>query len=262
MRDKLPDPRFRRNPRFRRKEFVMECRCNSVGICYVPPTKPDEPRSVTKSRRLRMKRLVNDKLESAIESAIDSIYLEGNTVSDEIQTKIKEEIFRIQNCFKISVGSNEGQATEDGGIQGDENARSSSNEDEALSTIQEIAQLHDELALKEDEIASLRQRLNGIDEDLENYTKCCVCLEPYEEGPTSTDNQRRLPIKSATCAHSLCEECLDDYHASLMRGRSTLRYVRCPQCNDKTKKAFDIQNKVVDFFLREYIQCRKRERLT
>jgi hypothetical protein len=36
--------------------------------------------------------------------------------------------------------------------------------------------------------------------------------------------------------------------------------VRCPQCNDKTKKAFDIQNKVVDFFLREYIQCRKGKR--
>jgi hypothetical protein len=127
----------------------------------------------------------------------------------------------------------------------------------------DIAQLHNELAQKQEEIASLRiQRLNGVDvgsEDLENYTKCCVCLEPYEAGPTSTDNQR-LPIKSATCSHSLCEGCLDDYHASLMNGRSTLRYVRCPQCNDKTKKAFDIQNKVVDFFLREYIQCRKRKR--
>jgi hypothetical protein len=124
-----------------------------------------------------------------------------------------------------------------------------------------IAQLHNELAQKQEEIASLRiQRLNGVDvgsEDLENYTKCCVCLEPYEEGPTSTDSHR-LPIKSATCAHSLCEGCLDDYHASLMNGR--LRYVRCPQCNDKTKKAFDVQNKVVDFFLREYIQCRKRKR--
>ena len=97
-------------------------------------------------------------------------------------------------------------------------------------------------------------------EDLENYTKCCVCLEPYEEGPTSAGNQRRLPIKSATCAHSLCEGCLDDYHASLVNDRSTLRYVRCPQCNDRTKKAFDIQNKVVDFFLREYIHCRKRKR--
>src|SRR6056300_214695 len=56
MRDKLPDPRFRR------KEFVMKRSCNSVGICYVPP-KRDEPRSVTKTRRLRMKRLVNDKLQ-------------------------------------------------------------------------------------------------------------------------------------------------------------------------------------------------------
>lgn len=129
----------------------------------------------------------------------------------------------------------------------------------------DIAQLHSELTLKQEEIASLRiQRLNDLNvgsEDLENFIKCCVCLEPYEVDSKSTRNQR-LPIKSATCAHSLCEGCLDDYHISLMNGRSTLRYVRCPQCNDTTKKAFDIQNKVVDFFLREYIQCRKRKRLT
>jgi hypothetical protein len=136
---------------------------------------------------------------------------------------------------------------------------------ERSQTTRNIAQLHDELAQKQEEIASLRIRhLSGIgvgSEVLENYTKCCVCLEPYEVDPNSSGNQR-LPIKSATCAHSLCEDCLGRYHASLMNGRSTVRYVRCPQCNDKTKKAFDIQNKVVDVFLREYIQCRKRKRLT
>jgi hypothetical protein len=129
----------------------------------------------------------------------------------------------------------------------------------------DIAQLHNELAQKQEEIVSLRiQRLDRLDvgvgsDDLETYTICCVCIEPYETEPNLSGNQR-LPIKSATCAHSLCEDCLGRYHASLMNGRSTLRYVRCPQCNDKTKKAFDIQNKVVDFFLREYIQCRKRKR--
>jgi hypothetical protein len=135
----------------------------------------------------------------------------------------------------------------------------------------DIAQLHNELALKQEEIAFLMfdrsqtlqqlEELKSGSEVLGNYMKCCVCLEPYDEGLTSSGNQR-LPIKSATCAHSLCEGCLDDYHASLMNVRSTLRYVRCPQCNDKTKKAFDIQNKVVDLFLREYIQCRKRKRPT
>ena len=92
---------------------------------------------------------------------------------------------------------------------------------------------------------------------MEEYTKCCVCLEPYEcGGDDASTEKRRLPIKSATCAHSLCEECLDGYHASLVADKSNLRYVRCPQCNDKTKKAFDIQNKVIDFFLREYIMSR------
>jgi len=56
MRDKLSDPRFRR------KEFVIKRSCNSVGVRYVPP-KRDEPASVTKSRRLRMNRLVNHKLQ-------------------------------------------------------------------------------------------------------------------------------------------------------------------------------------------------------
>lgn len=92
---------------------------------------------------------------------------------------------------------------------------------------------------------------------MEEYTKCCVCLEPYECGVDATSTEKRLPIKSATCAHSLCEECLDGYHASLVADKSNLRYVRCPQCNDKTKKAFDIQNKVIDFFLREYIMMSK-----
>jgi hypothetical protein len=134
-----------------------------------------------------------------------------------------------------------------------------------------IAQKDINIAKKDKEIACLRleqsqmlqqlEELNGGSEALGNYTNCCVCLEPYEVDSNSLGSQR-LPIKSATCAHSLCEGCLDGYHASLMNGRSTLRYVRCPQCNDKTKKAFDIQNKVVDLFLREYIQCRKRKRLT
>jgi hypothetical protein len=98
-------------------------------------------------------------------------------------------------------------------------------------------------------------RHNGGNDDLDEYTKCCVCLEPYDVDPESPC-EKRLPIKSTTCAHSLCEGCLDDYHASLVTGKSNVRYVRCPQCNDKTKKAFDIQNKVVDFFLREYMMRR------
>ncbi len=132
-----------------------------------------------------------------------------------------------------------------------------------------IEKLHGKIAEQDKQIASMRtqrphmaQESDGHEvesDDLETYTRCCVCLEPYEAEPNSLGSQR-LPIKSATCAHSLCEDCLGRYHASLMNGRSTVRYVRCPQCNDKTKKAFDIQNKVVDVFLREYIQCRKRKR--
>jgi hypothetical protein len=128
-----------------------------------------------------------------------------------------------------------------------------------------IAQLRGDLAQKHGEFASIRmqmQHLNDLDigseHILESYTKCCVCLEPYEEEQNSSGNQR-LPIKSATCAHSLCEDCLGRYHASLMKGRSK-RYIRCPQCNDKSKRAFDIQNKVVDSFLREYIHCRRGKR--
>jgi hypothetical protein len=133
-----------------------------------------------------------------------------------------------------------------------------------------IEKLHGKIEEQDKQIASMKtQRPQIVQEsdevesdDLETYTRCCVCLEPYEADPNSSGSQR-LPIKSATCAHSLCEDCLGRYHASLMNGRSTVRYVRCPQCNDKTKKAFDIQNKVVDVFLREYIQfqCRKRKRL-
>ena len=54
-------------------------------------------------------------LQQIERSAIENIYFR-NTVSDGTQTKIKQEIIRIQNRFK-SVGSNEGQATEDGYIQ-------------------------------------------------------------------------------------------------------------------------------------------------
>jgi Ran GTPase-activating protein (RanGAP) involved in mRNA processing and transport len=216
-------------------------------------------------------------------SAIETINLNHNKVSYRTQAKIEREMIRIKKRNAMETTIREQQRTiaeqqaelaqKDGDIakKDKEIATVMMERSQTTRKIAElhsaIAQLHDELAQKQDEIASLtlrNQRLKDLDvgsEDLENYTKCCVCLEPYDEGLTSTDNQR-LPIKSATCAHSLCEGCLDNYHASLMNGRSTLRYVRCPQCNDKTKKAFDIQNKVVDLFLREYIHCRKRKRLT
>lgn len=89
---------------------------------------------------------------------------------------------------------------------------------------------------------------------MDQYTKCCVCLEPYEvEKGASSEN--RLPIKSATCSHTLCEGCVDNCFASLLAdGKSNVRYVTCPQC--RTKRAFDVQNKVVDCFLREYIMRR------
>ncbi len=45
-----------------RARFALKRSCNSVGVRYVPP-KPDEPAFVTKSRRLLMERLVNDKLQ-------------------------------------------------------------------------------------------------------------------------------------------------------------------------------------------------------
>jgi hypothetical protein len=89
---------------------------------------------------------------------------------------------------------------------------------------------------------------------MDEYTNCCVCLEPYEVNPASS-SVNRLPIKSATCAHTLCEDCVDNCYASLLTSRgSKVRYVTCPQC--RTKRAFDVQNKVVDFFLREYIMSR------
>jgi Ran GTPase-activating protein (RanGAP) involved in mRNA processing and transport len=195
-------------------------------------------------------------LQQIEKSAIKKIDLDyHDEVSDGNQTKINQEIIRIQNRLK-SVGV---EATEDGGIQGDKNA-SSSNEDEGLTTIRatnasqvsvsaesdrestrknikameskireqqltiaqqqaELAQKGDNIAQRDKEIAFLRleqsqmlqqlEELKGGSEALGNYTNCCVCLEPYEEGPTSLGSQR-LPIKSATCAHSLCEGCLDD----------------------------------------------------
>ncbi|KAL7451800.1 hypothetical protein ACHAWC_003586, partial [Mediolabrus comicus] len=63
-------------------------------------------------------------------SVIRVIYLGGNQISKETQTKINQEIIRIQNRLK-SVGV---ETIEDGGIQNDESARSS-NEDEGLTTI-------------------------------------------------------------------------------------------------------------------------------
>ncbi|KAL7432662.1 hypothetical protein ACHAXM_003353 [Skeletonema potamos] len=91
---------------------------------------------------------------------------------------------------------------------------------------------------------------------MDEYTKCCVCLEPYDVNLTTSCSENRLPIKSATCAHTLCEGCVDNCYASLLTNnrRSNVRYVACPQC--RTKRAFDVQNKVVDFFLREYIVTR------
>lgn len=89
------------------------------------------------------------------------------------------------------------------------------------------------------------------DDVMDQYTKCCVCLEPYEVEPGASC-ENRLPIKSATCSHTLCESCVDNCFASLLAsGKSNVRYVTCPQC--RTKRAFDVQNKVVDCFLREYI---------
>ena len=86
---------------------------------------------------------------------------------------------------------------------------------------------------------------------MEEYTKCCVCLERYEVDST-TSREKRLPIKSATCTHTLCELCVDNCFASILAsGKSKVRYVTCPQC--RTKRAFDVQNKVVDSFLKEYM---------
>jgi len=105
------------------------------------------------------------------------------------------------------------------------------------------------------------QELNSSTHDdicdvMDKYTKCCVCLEPYEvEAGASSSSEKRLPIKSATCSHTLCEGCVDNCFASLLaNGKSNVRYVTCPQC--RMKRAFDVQNKVVDFFLREYIMRR------
>ena len=97
---------------------------------------------------------------------------------------------------------------------------------------------------------------DDICDDMDKYTKCCVCLEPYEvEAGASSSSEKRLPIKSATCSHTLCEGCVDNCFASLLaNGKSNVRYVTCPQC--RMKRAFDVQNKVVDFFLREYIMRR------
>ena len=93
------------------------------------------------------------------------------------------------------------------------------------------------------------------DDVLDQYTKCCVCLEPYEVEPEASSTENRLPIKSATCPHTLCEDCVDNCFASLLAsGKANVRYVSCPQC--RSKRAFDAQNKVVDSFLREYMISR------
>jgi Ran GTPase-activating protein (RanGAP) involved in mRNA processing and transport len=77
-------------------------------------------------------------LQQTERSAIENINLGGdNKVSKETQTKIKQEIIRIQNRSK-GVGANEGQvgsvATAAGKSQGVQNKRSS-NEDEGINTI-------------------------------------------------------------------------------------------------------------------------------
>lgn len=93
-----------------------------------------------------------------------------------------------------------------------------------------------------------------IDDVIEKYSMCCICLDPYVVDADSP-SERRLPIKGA-CSHDVCETCLDSYfaHAQSLSGRKILRYIKCPLCNEK--KAFDIQNKVTDRLLRDLLKAR------
>jgi uncharacterized coiled-coil protein SlyX len=76
-------------------------------------------------------------LQQIERSVIKDIYLWGNQISEETETKIKQEIIRIKKRFK-SVGSNVGQVaaveTIAGGSQGVQNKRSSNGNKEMPTT--------------------------------------------------------------------------------------------------------------------------------
>ena len=60
--------------------------------------------------------------------------------------------------------------------------------------------------------------------DLEDWTKCRVCLEPFDADPKLPQGLQR--------GHTFCKECLYTLKEGILRENSFRQWGRCPLCRD------------------------------